>query len=263
MSVDETYVGGKWANMKKSKRTKLHEEGKETKVAVMGLMEREGRVKLTVIGKNSFKDVVRKNVDTKAIVVTDEYLGYRGLNDEFNGHVTVNHSQLVFVQDGFTANNIEGFFSLLKRSIIGIYHQVSLAHLHRYCNEASYRYNTRKIKDLYRFMDAMQKTKGRLRYKDLIKDSLKKYTGFEFVRAMISSWILPIHTSLQVHIQLFCKKFLNAGLEFPFHPPTRELFDFRFLSIGHDYLLFWNMYSLLKPKTSPNIWLAKDESHPY
>ncbi len=181
VSVDETYVGGKWSNMKKSKRTKLHEEGRETKVAVMGLMERQGRVKLTVIGKDSFKDVVRKNVDTKAILVTDEHLGYRGLNDEYNGHVTVNHSQLVFMQDGFTTNNVEGFFSLLKRSIIGIYHQVSPAHLHRYCNEASYRYNTRKIKDCDRFMDAMQKTKGRLKYKDLVTPKQPKYDSFEFV----------------------------------------------------------------------------------
>lgn len=179
VSIDETYVGGKWANMKKTKRTQMNEQGTENKTPVMGLMQREGKVRLTVIGKNSFKDIVRRNVDTKAILVTDEHLGYKGLENEYNGHVTLNHSQFVFMQDGFTTNNLEGFFSLLKRSIIGIYHQVSPAHLHRYCHEASYRYNTRKIKDCDRFIDAMKKTTGRLRYSDLIAP--KKTKGIEFI----------------------------------------------------------------------------------
>lgn len=78
--------------------------------------------------------------------LTDEHAGYRGLEKEYNGHVTVNHSHFVFTQDGFSTNNLEGFFSLFKRSIIGIYHQVSPTHLQRYCNEAPYRYNTRKLK---------------------------------------------------------------------------------------------------------------------
>lgn len=181
--ADETYVGGKWANMKKTKRTKLHEEGKETKVPVMGFMEREGKVRLTIIGKDSFKDVVRKNVDTRAILVTDEHNGYQGLDKEYNGHVTLNHSQFVFVQDGFSTNNIEGVFSQFKRMVIGIYHQISPYHLQAYCNEATYRYNTRKIKDVNRFMDAMTKTKGRLRYKDLIMPKKQKYNGLEFINS--------------------------------------------------------------------------------
>lgn len=181
VSADETYIGGKWKNMKKTKRTRLQDAGTETKVPVMGMMEREGKVRLKVIGMDSFKDVVRQNVDTKAILVTDEHTGYKGLENEYNGHVTINHSQLEFIRDGFTTNNVEGVFGLFKRSIIGIYHQVSPAHLQRYCNEASYRYNTRKIKDVDRFMDAMQKTSGRLKWNDLIKDTPKKHTGFEFV----------------------------------------------------------------------------------
>jgi ISXO2-like transposase domain len=167
--------------MSKTKRTKMQQEGKENKVAVMGLAEREGRVRLTVIGKDSFKEVVRKNVDTKAILITDEHNGYKGLQNEYNGHVTVNHSQFVFVQDGFSTNNVEGMFSQLKRMVIGIYHQISPAHLHRFCDEASYRYNTRKIKDVDRFHDAMSKTTGRLRYIDLVQPKAPTYTGIEFV----------------------------------------------------------------------------------
>lgn len=180
VSVDETYVGGKWANMRKSKRTRIQEEGKDTKTAVMGLMERDGKARLAVIGKRNFKDVVRANVAKGAIVVTDEHLSYQGLDKEYNGHVTVNHSQLVFKQDGFSTNNIEGVFSQFKRMVIGIYHQISPTHLHRYCMEATYRYNTRKIKDVERFMDAMKKTSGRLRYVDLVPPKEPKYKGIEF-----------------------------------------------------------------------------------
>lgn len=183
VSADECYVGGKIGNMSKTRRKKQLESGKDNKVAVMGLMEKDGKARMTVIGKDTFKEVIRKNVDKDAILVTDEHLGYKGLENEYNKHITINHSQLEFMKDGFTTNNVEGMFGILKRMIIGIYHQVSSAHLHRYCNEATYRYNTRKIKDVDRFIDAMKKTKGRLRYKDLIIPKEDKFTGFEFVES--------------------------------------------------------------------------------
>ena len=167
VSVDETYVGGKWANMKKSKRTQMQENGTDNKVPVMGMMEKDGRGRLTVIGPNSFKEVVRENVATTAILVTDEHNGYQGLDREYTGHVTINHSQLEFIRDGFSTNNVEGMFSLLKRMVIGIYHQISVKHLPRYCEELQYRYNTRKIKDWERFAHTMQNTKGRLKWKEL------------------------------------------------------------------------------------------------
>ncbi|MFN8290758.1 MAG: IS1595 family transposase [Chitinophagaceae bacterium] len=181
VSADECYVGGRWANMNKTKRTKLKQSGQDNKTAVMGMAEREGKARLTVIGKDSFKDVIRKNVDTGAILVTDEHAGYTGLEKEYNGHVTINHSQLEFIRDGFTTNNVEGIFGQLKRMVIGIYHQVSPYHLQAYCHEAVYRYNTRKIKDVERFVDALKKTKGRLKWKDLVNRTPPKYKGIQFV----------------------------------------------------------------------------------
>lgn len=145
----------------------------------MRLMEREGKARLTIIGKSSFKDIVRKNVDPKAILVTDEHNGYMGLDKEYNGHVTLNHSQFVFVQDEFSTNNIEGVFSQFKRMVIGIYHQISPYHLPAYCSEAVYRYNTRKIKNVERFHNAMSKTAGRLKYKDLVMPKPTK--GIELI----------------------------------------------------------------------------------
>jgi len=169
VEIDETYVGGKFGNMNRGRRKKFQEKGIDNKVAVMGLLERDGKARLTVIGDNSFKDVVRANVNPNAILMTDTHLSYQGLNMEYAAHHTVNHSQMEFKNGIAYTNTVEGFFSSLKRSIFGIYHQVSPKHLHRYCEETSYRYNTRKITDKERFAQTVSNTGGRLRYKTLIQ----------------------------------------------------------------------------------------------
>ena len=169
VEVDETYVGGKFANMNRGRRKKFQEQAIDNKTAVMGLLERDGKARLTVIGNSTFKQVVRENVKNNAIVVTDTHLAYQGLNAEYSGHLTVNHSQMQF-RDGLAyTNSVEGFFSCFKRSIIGIYHQVSPKHLQRYCTETAYRYNSRKITDKERFNQTLQNVEGRLTYKNLIK----------------------------------------------------------------------------------------------
>lgn len=170
VEVDETYVGGKFENMNRGRRKKWQESGKDNKTPVMGLVQRDGKAKLKVIGKDSFKEVIRKHVDNTAVVVTDAHLSYVGLGEEFAGHESVNHSISEYKRDIFYTNTVEGFFSILKRGIYGIYHQVSPKHLHRYCEEFSHRYNTRKIKDVERFTETVQQSRGRLKYMDLIKN---------------------------------------------------------------------------------------------
>jgi hypothetical protein len=88
---------------------------------------------------------------------------------EYAAHHTVNHSQMEFKNGTAYTNTVEGFFSSLKRSIFGIYHQVSPKHLQRYCEETSYRYNNRKVTDKERFTQTMCNTEGRLKYKNLIQ----------------------------------------------------------------------------------------------
>jgi transposase-like protein len=169
VEVDETYVGGKFANMNRAKRKEMQKWGRDNKTAVMGMVQRDGKARLTVIGSNTFKDVVRDNVDNAAVIVTDTHLSYAGLGQEYAAHLTVNHSQSEYRNGLAFTNTVEGFFSSLKRSIYGIYHSVSPKHLHRYCEETSYRYNTRKISDKERFNITLQNTKGRLKYKNLIQ----------------------------------------------------------------------------------------------
>jgi hypothetical protein len=176
VEVDEVYIGGKVGNMSKTKRTMLRETGQSynTKTMVMGLIERGGDLKLITVGKasnmNVLQPMIKDNVDKDAVVITDSLTNYTGLNKEFAGHETVNHSEHEYVRDGsIHTNSIEGAFSLLRRSIYGIYHKVTPKHLSRYCDETMFRYNFRKMKDTNRFAYSLQRLEGRLKYKDLIK----------------------------------------------------------------------------------------------
>jgi len=170
VEIDETYVGGTFANMNRARRKKWQEKNMDNKTAIMGLLERDGKARLTVIGGNGFKDVVRSNVNSNAVLITDTHLSYQGLAFEYADHLTVNHSQMEFKNGIASTNSVEGFFANLKRSIFGIYHQVSPKHLQRYCEETAYRYNSRKISDKDRFIATMQAAEGqRLTYKKLIQ----------------------------------------------------------------------------------------------
>jgi transposase-like protein len=169
VEVDETYVGGTFANMNRGRRKKWQESGKDNKTAVMGMLERDGKARLTVIGANTFKDLVRANVERTAIVVTDSHLSYHGLGQEYADHQTVNHAAQEYKRGIYYTNSVEGFFSLFKRTILGTYHQVSPKHLEQYCKESSFRYNSRKIKDKERFTQLLSNPKGRLTYRNLIK----------------------------------------------------------------------------------------------
>ncbi|HLX91810.1 MAG TPA: IS1595 family transposase [Puia sp.] len=133
VEIDETYIGGRLANMNRKKRKAIVDAGTDNKIPVMGLVQRDGKARLTVIGKNSFKDVVRLNVDKSATIATDSHLSYQGLDQEFAAHGTVNHTINEFRNGIFYTNSVEGFFSLFKRTIFGTYHQISPKHLHRAC----------------------------------------------------------------------------------------------------------------------------------
>src|SRR5881409_782341 len=145
VEVDETYVGGKERGLQGVKKNKA---------AVVSLVERGGKVRSfhteMVTGK-TLKQVVRENVASNAHVMTDGHPGYRGLKKDFRRHSTIRHSWKVYARkEGdvlISTNTIEGYFSILKRGINGVYHHVGKQHLHRYLSEFDFRYNSRKEKD--------------------------------------------------------------------------------------------------------------------
>ena len=186
VEVDETYVGGRLDAMNRTRRKKWQDAGRDNKTAVMGMLERDGKARMKVIGASSFKGMVRENVDENAMIVTDAHLGYKGLAYEFVGHAVVDHSKQQFKDGIFYTNSVEGAFSHFKRMLIGTYHSVSPKHLHRYCSEFEHRWNNRKIKDVDRFSNALKQTEGRLKWKDLVGNkppynTPKNYTGIEFI----------------------------------------------------------------------------------
>lgn len=175
VQIDETYIGGKRRNMHGKRRKAIIEKygstGSAEKLAVFGMLQNNGKlITMSVPAANgeTLKPIIRQHIDTRATIVTDQHGAYQGLHKEY-AHIRVNHQAKNYVADsGHHNNGIESAWVNLKRGYVGIYHYMSEKHLNRYCNEFSYRFNTRDLTDMERFGCAMQRTEGRLKYKDLI-----------------------------------------------------------------------------------------------
>ncbi len=180
VEMDEAYIGGKDSNKHATKRTKyLTGKGaqgygsKNSKTPVVGMVERGGNLHAVVTGDTgsaTLMNLVRKHIDIDATVYTDEHMPYRTLPKIGYKHGSVNHGVKEFVNGMASTNTAESFWSHLKRGINGIYHHVSPKHLQKYCDEYSYRWNTREMTDGERFEDWFGNLNGkRLTYKALIK----------------------------------------------------------------------------------------------
>jgi len=152
---------------------KTRGRSEETKTPILGVYEKEGKVMVKVlpwVSKKNVQKVINTHIAKNSIMVTDAYALYAFLKkDNRFTHVMVDHKNGQYVKDAFHTNGIENFWSILKRGIYGIYHQVNAKHLQRYCDEFAARYNSRQIKDNERFELSIQKSDGRLKYNDLKK----------------------------------------------------------------------------------------------
>ncbi|HTF89974.1 MAG TPA: IS1595 family transposase [Planctomycetota bacterium] len=163
VEVDETYVGGKPRTREQAERS-YHDR----KTPVMALVERGGNVRAFPIQRVNSKTLqlaLLAHIDQSARIMSDEHTAYPAVARRFDGgHYTVKHSAGEYVRGEVYTNTVEGFFSLLKRGMVGTFHSVSKKHLHRYVSEFQFRYNARKIDDGARTELAIQAARGKKLY---------------------------------------------------------------------------------------------------
>ena len=157
VEVDETYVGGKprKGSGEKNKR------GRGTdKTPVITMVERNGNsvsFPIEKVDKKTLRGAINGSVDKRSTIMTDEWKGYNGVGVNFNGgHLSVNHSAGEYSNGDISTNTAESYFALLKRGVIGTFHHISKKHLHRYCDEFSFRWNNKEVTDGVRTENAVR-----------------------------------------------------------------------------------------------------------
>jgi transposase-like protein len=143
--MDETYMGGVRKGVKGKPAA-----GDKKKTAVVGIVERQGRIRaLTAHDTKSstLLGMVKEHILPNTVVFTDEYAPYDGISHMTNGytHKRIKHSEKIYVVGDIHTNSIEGFWSLLKGGIKGVYHSVGKSYLQSYLDEYTFRYNRRNV----------------------------------------------------------------------------------------------------------------------
>ena len=182
IEADETYMSRKYASdfkglsedqIDEKLRNKINNKG-----AVLGLAEREtGKVRVFAMDANNpglAVPLVNNNVMPYSNLHTDSTSLYNSVGNTINREM-VNHSKKEWVRNfdfgKVTTNRVENFWSVMRRGVYGIYHQISYKHLQRYCDEFSYRYNSRDKKDGERFETVFSNISSPLSYKVLIAET--------------------------------------------------------------------------------------------
>lgn len=172
VEVDETFIGKKKGVPKKA--------AYHHKMKVLTLIDREtGQARSTVVedlSQRRLGQIMRKNISQEARLMTDEAGHYPRLGLEYAEHQVVNHGAEEYVRGDVHTNTAEGYFSIFKRGMKGVYQHCAEKHLHRYMAEFDFRYNHRiklGVTDMGRAMVALAGAKGkRLMYRDSLQASM-------------------------------------------------------------------------------------------
>jgi transposase len=168
VEADETWHGGK---LRESDRRKARAEGRADKgqyvkprATVFAIVERGGRVVAMHLPSrygHTLRANLRERVEPGSVVYTDDYPGYDGINRVYT-HRTINHTARIYAEGGTHTQTIEGFFSLFKNGVRGVYHSVSPKYLQGYLNEYTWRYN-RRDNGRAMFLDLLAESASRVR----------------------------------------------------------------------------------------------------
>ncbi len=166
VEVDETWVGGRnWHGGRGSNY--------RNKAIVVGAVERDGDIRLQVIKSPSkywLHKFIHETTDPACeAIYTDEAKAYKGIADADTRHETVNHSNEEWVRGDVHTNSFESVWSLLKRSVVGTYHQLSIKHLDAYLDELEHRFNNRDNQFLFRDTLLKLVSAEKLTYAELTK----------------------------------------------------------------------------------------------
>jgi transposase-like protein len=162
VEADTTYVGGKEANKHRSKRNSKNIGGMGKQI-VHTLVERKGKARsnhIANISSKTLRPILVEQVSRKSSLMTDTAGGYMDVGKEFERHEMVDHGAGEYVRGDAHSNTVEGYFSIFKRGIYGVYHHISEAHLKRYLAEFDFRYNERSALGVTDAMRAETALKG-------------------------------------------------------------------------------------------------------
>ncbi len=163
VEADETYWGNKGKQWPGAR-------GAAHKEKIFSLVERDGNVRsfhVPAVNAATLKPIIKEQVECDTHVVTDEFRAYMGLEKDFTAHSVVCHSKGEYSRGPIYTNTIEGYFSILKRGLTGVYQHCGPQHLRRYVGEFDFRYNNRKCDDVERTVVALRGIEGkRLMYRD-------------------------------------------------------------------------------------------------
>ena len=167
VEIDETFVGGKVKGKGRAY--------KGNKAVVVGAVQREGKIALQVIrarDRETLHGFIRAHTaDETEAYFTDDWAPYQGIADANTRHETVNHSIEEWARGDVHTNTVEGVWSLLKRSIVGAYHKVSVKHLDAYLDELEWRFNNRDNPWLFRDTLLKLLKTDNLPYEELISEA--------------------------------------------------------------------------------------------
>ena len=170
VEADETYIGGKESNKHEWKKLNAG-RGTVGKAPVVGIKDREtNQVRTEVVESTTravLQDFVIRNTEDDATVYTDEAAAYKGLS---RYHEAVAHGAGEYVRNMAHTNGLESFWAMLKRGIDGVYHHLSVKHLHRYAKEFEGRHNARPLDTADQMSAMVRGTVGkRLSYAGLVQ----------------------------------------------------------------------------------------------